>query len=179
VYEAFVKRYPSPRELGRASDEDLYRLLTPLGLRWRAGNVIAVAKELVSLSADALRNPSTLRRLPGVGDYVASTVQIMVSNRAEPVIDTNVIRVLGRYWGLAVHPEARRNREFKELAAGCVPKRDPKRYTLALLDLGASICIPRRPRCGDCPLKACCSFALNNLRDWEDAPREKSGKRVA
>ena len=179
VYEAFVKKYPSPRDLGKASDGDLYRLLTPLGLRWRVRNIVSLAKELVSLRADALRNPSTLRKLPGVGEYVAGAVQIMVSNRAEAVIDTNVIRVLGRYWGLRVHPEARREREFKELAAGCVPERDPKRYTLALLDLGASICTPRRPRCGDCPLKACCSFALNNLPGWEYALQEKSGKRVA
>lgn len=178
VYETFVKMYPSPRDLGKASAASLYRLLTPLGLRWRARNVIAVAKELVSLSPDALRNPSALKTLPGVGDYVASTVQIMVSNRAEAVIDTNVIRVLGRYWGLRVHAEARRKREFKELAAECVPKRDAKRYTLALVDLGASICTPRRPRCGDCPLRPCCSFALNNLPGWEDAPREKSGKGV-
>lgn len=179
VYRSFISRYPSARKLAAADHDELRALLAPLGLRWRAQNVVALAKDLAHLVPAAFRDGKALRKLPGVGDYVASAIQVMTFNRPECVIDTNVIRVLGRYWGMPVHPEARRKRGFRELATRCVPKRDPKGYTLALLDLGASICTPRRPRCGDCPLKACCTFALNNLAAWDSTPLVKSGKRVA
>lgn len=159
VYRTFIVRYRSPRELATATDEDLSRLLTPLGLHWRARNVMAIARQVAHLAPAAYRNGALLKRLPGVGDYVSSAVQIMVFNRPACVIDTNVIRVLGRYWGLPVHPEARRQRAFKEVARRCVPRRDAKLYTLALLDLGATICTPRGPRCRECPLQVHCRFA--------------------
>lgn len=159
VYRAFLERYPTPRALARAREGDLHRLLAPLGLRWRTRNMIGVARELVRLPRAAFRSAAALKRLPGVGDYVASAVQIMAFGRPETVIDTNVIRVLGRYWGRRVHPEARRERAFKELAAKCAPKRNAKLYTLALLDLGASVCTARHPHCGECPLNHGCWFA--------------------
>ncbi len=179
TYRSFIGRYPSARKLASADHDELRALLAPLGLRWRAENVVALAKDLAYVVPAAFRDGKALRKLPGVGDYVASAIQVIAFNRAESVIDTNVIRVLGRYWGMPVHPEARRRREFRELAARCVPKRDPKRYTLALLDLGASVCTPRRPRCADCPLRAWCTFALNNPAPRKGTPLVKSGERVA
>lgn len=176
VYRTFLERYPTPRALAKACDADLYRLLTPLGLRWRARNVIGVARELARLPRDAFRNAAALKRLPGVGDYVASVVQIMAFGSPEAVIDTNVIRVLGRYWGRRVHPEARRERAFKELAAECVPKRNAKLYTLALLDLGASVCTVRRPRCGECPLNRGCWFARYSGSQMAGARHEVRGR---
>lgn len=159
VYESFIKRYPTPQVLAAATEADLYPLLTPLGLRWRARNIVAVAKDLAEVPASGFRDAGILSRLPGVGEYVARAVQIMAFNQQAVVIDTNVIRVLGRYWGRRVHPEARRERQFRELALRCVPRSDPKTYTLALLDLGATICTPQRPHCGECPLSPACEFA--------------------
>jgi A/G-specific adenine glycosylase len=160
VYKSFLRRYPSRAKLATAREAQLYRLLAPLGLRWRARNVVAVAKALGRLPRSAFDDPGSLRALPGVGEYVSRAVQVMAFNRPEMVIDTNVIRVLGRYWGFRVHPEARRQRRFRELALRCVPRSDAKLYTLALLDLGASICTPPRPHCNRCPLRLHCSFAL-------------------
>jgi len=177
VYEAFVERYPTPIALATAKEADLYPLLVPLGLRWRARNIVATARELVGVPESGFKSAEALKKLPGVGEYVARAVQIMAFNRREAVIDTNVIRVLGRYWGLRVHPEARRERRFKELALRCVPRSDPKTYTLALLDLGANICTPQRPRCGECPLAPSCEFAQSTASGV--VRRRKVGVRVA
>ena len=126
IYRKFVDRYRSPRDLATATDDDLSRLLLPLGLHWRARNIIAIARQVAHLTPAAYRSVALLKRLPGVGDYVSSAVQIMVFNRPACVIDTNVIRVLGRYWGLPVHPEARRQRAFKSVAHRCVPRLEAK-----------------------------------------------------
>jgi len=159
VYREFLERWPSPRALARADAGDLRSLLAPLGLRWRTRNMIGIAHQLARLPQAAFHSAPALKCLPGVGDYVASAVQIMAFNRSETVIDTNVIRVLGRYWGRRVHPEARRERDFKRLAVECTPKRNVKGYTLALLDLGATVCTARHPRCIECPLRRHCCFA--------------------
>jgi A/G-specific adenine glycosylase len=164
IYETFLKRYPSPQALAGARDADLCRLLAPLGLRWRARNIVAVARQLATVTPAVFHDTTLLRRLPGVGEYVASAVQVMVFERPEVVIDTNVIRVLARYWGLTIHPEARRQRTFRQVAQDCVPRQGAKLYTLALLDLGSSVCITPRPRCNLCPLKPQCVFALQESR---------------
>jgi A/G-specific adenine glycosylase len=173
----FVKRYPTPAALARAKDADLYPLLAPLGLRWRARNIVAVAQELRQVPAPEFGNPAALKELTGVGEYVANAVRIMAFNRRAMVIDTNVIRVLGRYWGFRVHPEARRDQRFRELAGVCVPTSDPKSYTLALLDLGAMICTPQQPHCGECPLELSCEFA--KATSSGTGRRRKVGVRVA
>jgi A/G-specific adenine glycosylase len=177
IYEAFIQRYPTPAALASAKEADLHSLLAPLGLRWRARNIVAASREMVKVPESGFRSADALKKLPGVGEYVARAVQIMAFNRPEAVIDTNVIRVLGRYWGLRVHPEVRRERRFKELARRCVPRSDVKTYTLALLDVGAAICTPRRPRCGECPLVSSCTFACATTMGA--ARRRKVGDRVA
>jgi len=99
-----------------------------------------------------------LQLLPGVGPYVAGVVSCLVFGRACPVLDTNVVRVLGRFFGLSLAGEARRKKEMVELAAECVDQKAPKEYTLALIDLGALVCTPASPQCTACPLTSDCAF---------------------
>jgi A/G-specific adenine glycosylase len=164
VYRQFLKAFPSSRSLAAADESHLRGILAPLGLRWRAENVIALSQALKGAEPSLLAT-SLVRHLPGVGDYVASAVQVMAFDRPRVMIDANVIRVLGRYWGYRVHAEARREGRFCDLAKACLPSRQARLYTLALLDIGATICLPRRPRCMSCPLQLNCVFALKYPRD--------------
>jgi len=95
-----------------------------------------------------------LRSLPGIGDYVSAAVACFAGGQTEPLIDTNVVRVLGRIFGLSTTGEARRRVDMRGLAARAVYTADPAGYHYALLDFGAKVCVARRPRCENCPFSS-------------------------
>jgi A/G-specific adenine glycosylase len=175
VYTTFVRRFPTPQTLAAADAQQLETLLAPLGLRWRARNIIEAAAEMNALSKRELCESEHLVKLTGVGDYVAGAVAIMTKNEPHAIIDTNIIRVLGRYWRVPVTAESRRQRAFRRLAATCVPSKDPKVYTLALLDIGALLCRPRDPFCSACPLQSECRYARRH-RDRRGGTAKTRGR---
>ncbi len=106
-----------------------------------------------------------LLALPQVGRYGAHAVRCFAFGKPDPIVDTNVARVLGRYYGIAplaqLHTDDRMWGVAARLVAGT---RRPKQLNWALLDLGATVCLSRRPLCPACPLVSECSFANANSR---------------
>ena len=164
VYAQVLREYPSAKKLATATESDIRELLYPLGLAWRAGNVAAMASELGSYySYRVPTDPTQLRRLTGVGEYVANAVACFAAGKPVLIVDTNVVRVIGRIFGLSLKGEARRRKEMKDAAAACLHRKRPADYNYALLDFAALVCRARNPLCDDCPFggRGKCEHALS------------------
>jgi A/G-specific adenine glycosylase len=156
AWTRFMARYPTPAALAAASPGDVLRAWRGLGYNRRA---IALQRAAAAIVAEhGGRVPSdleALRRLPGIGPYSARAVAALAFGQRVGAVDTNVRRVLGRaFFGSS--PDAG---SLQELADALVPRRRPGLWTHAVMDIGATLCRIRHPRCPDCPMRAWCRYA--------------------
>jgi A/G-specific adenine glycosylase len=163
VYSQFMRNWPTLKEFVFADSQLIRRVLHPLGLEWRVENFLAVQKCL-SRSGKVPSSYAQLLELPGVGDYVASAVCCFGYGERFALIDTNSVRVIGRYFQLETGPETRRRKWFKALAHDLVPASDVATYNYALLDLASSVCRPQSPACGACCLSTGCKHARSRQK---------------
>jgi A/G-specific adenine glycosylase len=161
VYRRFLAEFPTLKALSSARLRDLRRILSPLGLVWRTQNFVALSRLARHRGLHQLPAYDGLLELPGVGPYVANAVECFARRKPLPVVDTNVVRVLGRYFGCVARGEMRRNRGFIDFAQQCLDRISPREYNWALLDLGATVCTSTRPRCPLCPLRVGCTYAAS------------------
>lgn len=167
TYERFVEEFSRPIELVEAGRETADSIFEELGLMWRAEHFWKMNRTLVSsYDGDIPESRNELLELPGVGHYVASAVRVFAFGLSETVIDSNVLRVFGRYLGIEFSKSARRSRRVAEWAASLAPEesRACRRFNWALLDHGALVCRARSPRCGKCPLADDCWFYREKSR---------------
>jgi A/G-specific adenine glycosylase len=157
IYAAFVERWPDLEAFVGAPYAELLERVAPLGLRWRAQNLWELAQALANRRLEA--SYDKLIELPGVGDYVASAVACFSTGARIPLIDTNSVRVLGRYFGFPTGPETRRRKFLRGLADSLVCPDSPQTYNYAILDLAATVCKPRKPECRVCPVRKHCGSA--------------------
>jgi len=157
-YEKWLKRFPDFATLARANESDVLHAWQGLGYYARARNLHAAAKFVVEnfdgkLPADAAK----IAQLPGVGRYTAGAVASFAFDLPAPVVDANIARVLARLTNLQISIDSSPGREkLWQTAAALVPTLDARAHNSALMDLGAMICLPRRPLCGRCPLQQFC-----------------------
>ncbi|MET1129152.1 MAG: A/G-specific adenine glycosylase [Thermoproteota archaeon] len=161
VYAALVERYPEPQRLAEASVEELEELLRPLGLhRTRARQLARLARELVERYGGRVPcAPEELAGLPGVGPYAANVVGAAACGRRVAAVDVNVARVVSRLFGVKPRRAPHLDEAVLEAAQRLVEAGPPRDVNLALMDLSAKLCRPRRPRCWECPLRELCSYA--------------------
>lgn len=160
VYQAFLATYPDAAALANASADAIAHALYSLGLAWRGPAFQAMARALVKDHAGRVPdNYSALKKLPGVGDYVAAAVCCFAFGQAVILADTNTVRVVGRISGVPTHAESRRRKPIRQLLEQLLDREHPRAFNLALLDLAALICLPGRPRCSQCPIAAFCRSA--------------------
>ena len=155
-YQRFIERYPTLGSLARAREEEVLALWAGLGYYSRARNLWRAARQV----AAAGRFPdeiAELRCLPGIGDYTAAAIASIAFGRPHAVVDGNVLRVVARVLnsGADIGAAATRRR-FAETAQGWLVRRDPGGFNQALMELGATICLPRNPLCDACPISAHC-----------------------
>lgn len=158
VFMEFVARWPHVHDLHAASLEDVKALTDPLGYHIRGFWLKELARIVVERHGGELPDSlDALRELPGLGPYAAAAVYVFGLRRRAALLDTNIARVLTRAVGL---PEGgsvyRDNRRLQELAEQLVPARRHYDYHQGLMDLGATVCLSRRPRCDRCPVRAGC-----------------------
>lgn len=157
-YERFLERFPDVVSLAAAPEADVLRAWEGLGFYRRARNLHAAAKAIVRdhgghIPSDA----ATLATLPGIGPYTAGAVASIAFDEAVPAVDGNVLRVLARLFRIdsdVTRPSGRRR--IDELARSLVPAVRPGTFNQALMELGATVCTPRAPACGRCPLGQLC-----------------------
>lgn len=158
-WQRFIEALPDLRALAAASEDRVLALWAGLGYYRRARALHRAARQIVE--AHAGRFPCTLadlRALPGIGPYTAAAIASICFGIPEPVIDGNVIRVLGRCLALEENPRRGRGRRHIEaLARELLDPARPGDSNQALMEVGATLCRPRRPRCGACPLASGCA----------------------
>ena len=164
-FDRFVARWPDVSALAAASLDEVLQLWQGLGYYARARNLHACARALVARHGGVFPdNASALRSLPGIGDYTAAAIAAIAFDRREAAIDSNVERVVARLYTVD-EPLPAAKRRLRTLAGALVPERRAGDFAQALMDLGATICTPRRPRCVLCPWRACCAAAASGLAE--------------
>ena len=160
VYQELVSICPTPSSLTVTPAEVLGALLKPLGLRKRVAVLKNVADWIIGSHDGQVPNSfDSLTHLPGVGSYIANAVLCFGFNRQVPIVDSNVIRVLSRYFGLrSERARARDDPNIWRFAASILPDEKAREFNLAMLDFEAVVCKPRHPDCLNCPFNQTCKF---------------------
>lgn len=159
IYSRFLAAFPDARSLSIAGPERIRRLLRPLGLRWRAEDMVRLARAFRGLVLRRNEFPEDLAALPGVGPYVEAAVRCFSEGRAVAVVDTNSARVAARLFGIRSRGEPRRSPAIRAALQRLVDARRPKDVNWALLDLAATVCRASVPVCSCCPLDRVCQKA--------------------
>lgn len=156
-YEAFTRRWPTVQALAEAADGDVMAAWAGLGYYARARNLIAcartVAGDLGGLFPDTEEG---LRSLPGIGRYTAAAIAAIAFGRRAVAVDSNVERVVARLFAVETPLPAARE-EIYRLAGSITPDAKAGDFAQGMMDLGATICTPRAPDCGRCPLARFCA----------------------
>ena len=155
-FRRFILRWPKVSDLAAAADGEVMAEWAGLGYYARARNLLACARAVVADHGGVFPDTrEALLRLPGIGPYTAAAVASIAFDRPETVLDGNVERVMARrYAVLTPLPDAKP--ELMALASALTPDQRPGDYAQAVMDLGATICTPRNPACGICPLLGIC-----------------------
>jgi len=169
-YIRFLSRWPTVDALATASLDDVLRAWAGLGYYARARNLHACAKEIVEQHGGQFpRNLDALRALPGIGEYTAAAIAAIAFDFPAVPVDGNVERVVARLFAVEDELPAAKP-TIKELAASLLPSRRAGDFAQALMDLGATICSPKRPACALCPWNDSC--LAKERGDQESFPRK-------
>ena len=154
-FERFVARWPTIEALAAASDEDILAEWAGLGYYARARNLIACAREIARRGGFP-RTAAGLRELPGIGAYTSAAIAAIAYGERAAAVDTNVERLISRLRALRQPSRP----EIERFTLEAMPTARPGDFVQAVMDLGATVCRPRNPRCRECPLSAdCAAFA--------------------
>ena len=158
-YARFLERFPDVFSLAAAPEQDVLKCWEGLGYYSRARNLHKAAKQITEqYSGRFPADLDALRALPGVGDYTAAAVASIAFDLPAPAMDGNLTRVLSRFHGVREDvgiPTVKRR--LLELAQGDMPKARCGDFNQALMDLGATVCVPGTPDCEACPLRTLCN----------------------
>lgn len=165
VYANFLKKYPDIKSLSKADIEDIEKIIRPLGLHWRSAHFKKAAEYIIAeYNSNIPYSREELLKIPSVGDYVASVILAVSFSKNAPIVDSNIARVLNRYFGLDLVGEIRRNKKIVEKAdelfshCNC----EPKELLFAIIDFSALVCTPINPKHEICPFKDDCKFYIKN-----------------
>lgn len=161
VYLKFLEKYPDVKSLAKSKITDVEILLKPLGLYWRAAHFKKAAQYI--LKEHGGKVPSTkseLLKIPGIGDYVAGAILAVSFNKSTAIVDSNIARVINRYYGLGFQGEIRRKKKIVELSSELFEHSGPDKILFALIDFSALVCTPLNPKHCKCPLRKTCKYFI-------------------
>ena len=175
-YPRFLKRFPTLERLARARPQAVMEAWDGLGYYARARNLHKLAREVSVVGGQLSDKPEDLVKLPGVGRYTAGAVACFAYEKPVPAVDTNVKRVLERVFGNA--ERGMRNAELWRLASALVPTQGKRawRFNQAIMELGALVCVARKPKCPECPVNQECR-KFNASRSRRAEPRGQRSPR--
>ena len=163
-YQRFMERFPTPTQLAASDIQDVLKMWEGLGYYSRARNLHRAAGIIVSQFEGRIPDdPQRFLTLPGVGDYTCAAVLSIAFGKALPVVDGNVKRVIARLLEMGTpvnQPTA--HAVFKEPAARLLCHDHPSEFNQAVMELGALVCIPKSPRCPNCPVSTFCLAHKNH-----------------
>lgn len=163
-YERFLARFPNPAALADASEEEVLTLWSGLGYYSRARNLQKAARQIVELGSFP-ETHEALRELAGVGDYTAAAVASIAFGLPHAVVDGNVRRVASRIANGKV--------DAQKVADLLLDRKNPSRSNQAVMELGAVVCLPRGPHCGECPITVQCEARKRGTQNELPGKRAK------
>ncbi|HET9857746.1 MAG TPA: hypothetical protein VFP99_07900 [Chthoniobacterales bacterium] len=157
-YKNWLRRFPSFAALARASEADVLHAWQGLGYYARPRNLHSTAKQVVDRHRGRFpKSIDEMQLLPGVGKYTAHAIATFAFDQPVPIVEANTSRVLARLFNLRIPIDSTAGRNVLwNYAAALTSKKASAAYNSALLDLGAMVCLPRKPKCGICPVKTFC-----------------------
>lgn len=168
-YNRFIQRFPDIAQLARASEEEVLKLWEGLGYYSRARNFHQAARQVMERHNGIIpTTPTTFSSLPGVGPYIAAAVLSIACNIPLPAVDGNVMRVYTRFQAIKddIRKNSTKNLVRTELKS-IIPANAAGDFTQALMELGALICIPKKPLCPKCPFQLQCkAFNTHSIEQF-------------
>jgi A/G-specific adenine glycosylase len=176
-YAKFLARWPNVQALAAATLDDVLKAWAGLGYYARARNLHACAQAVAAQHGG--RFPDTedgLRALPGIGGYTAAAIAAIAFNRRAIAIDGNIERVIARLYAIETELPAAKT-EIRARAETLVPQRRAGDFTQAMMDLGSTICTPKKPACGICPwMGSCVARARGDAETFPRKPPKVEGR---
>ncbi|OHB74738.1 MAG: A/G-specific adenine glycosylase [Planctomycetes bacterium RBG_16_55_9] len=175
-YHRFLTRFPTVGRLARARLDTVLKLWEGLGYYSRARNLHLAAKKVVrDYDGNVPQTKLALFSLPGIGPYTAGAIASIAFNKNEPLVDGNVIRVLCRLFRIRENPKSGKvQKRLWRLAEKLLPSGRAGLFNQAMMELGATVCLPRRPSCEVCPLRRICS--AKEHEEQETLPRRAESR---
>ena len=180
-YRAWMEELPTVEALAAVDEERLMKLWQGLGYYSRARNLRKAARMIVEVYGGRFpESYKDLLSLPGVGDYTAGAIASIAFGQAVPAVDGNVLRVASRVADIREDiMDGKVRAMFRSLMEGAMPTDRPGAFNQALMDLGATVCLPNgAPECGRCPLAALCEAERLGIQDQLPVRRKKAARRV-
>lgn len=163
VYEELFARWPDALRLAEAEESEIIKVIRPLGLTGRARTLKRMAEQVVE-AGGVPRSVESMLRLAGVGRYSASATAASAFGKEQATVDGTSARVYRRVFGLTAPRDAHVDDRLWNLVAEVTPKRGAiKEWNWAVLDLASMICLPKVPRCPECPVLEQCSFGSSRI----------------
>jgi A/G-specific adenine glycosylase len=170
-FRRFLESWPTIEHLAAADEHAIMAAWAGLGYYARARNLIACARAVAALGGFPT-TAAELRQLPGIGAYTSAAIAAIAFGEKAPAVDTNVERVIARLHALAAPPRERLERELLAM----MEDQHPGDVVQALMDLGATICRPKGPRCSECPLRGDCAAYASGEPERFPARRERKAR---
>ncbi|MCE9598056.1 MAG: hypothetical protein K8S54_08815 [Spirochaetia bacterium] len=165
VYSRFTDRFETPADCQTAGPTELLEIFKPLGLQWRARQLLETLDYLSDSYAKRTPQKSDdLLAIPGVGEYANSMLRNRLFNEQLPALDSNMARVICRINGWKYSAESRRKKNVIAVAHQLVQTKSSRELNLAVLDFSALVCKPGKPDCPLCPLVRMCSLGGKTVR---------------
>ncbi|MBI3541213.1 MAG: A/G-specific adenine glycosylase [Deltaproteobacteria bacterium] len=161
-YEKFLKRFPTVASLAVAPEDEVIRFWSGLGYYSRARNLHQAAQRVMEkFHGELPSRAEDLIKLPGIGRYTAGAIGSIAFGKRTPILDGNVVRVLSRFFTLVNDPKSTEGQKiFWQKAEEVLPKTGRKKdfgdFNQALMELGATVCLPEKPLCLMCPVSSFC-----------------------
>lgn len=174
--DRWLTRWPTPSDLAADAPAEAVRLWANLGYPRRALRLHSAAEQITERHGGVVpADVDDLLALDGVGDYTARAVAVFAYGRREPVVDTNTRRVIARVCTAQAHPGPPARRDLSAMAA-LLPADDAEAavFNAAMMELGATVCTARMPRCGACPLRDECAWRAAGYPETVDARRRQA-----
>ncbi len=170
-FHRFMERFPTVYDLAKATDEEVYQLWQGLGYYTRARSLHASAKMIVDdFNGIFPHMREDVLKLKGIGTYTVASFLALAFNQPETVIDGNVMRIMARLYHLT-RPLDEIKDDIRKKAMALTSHKEPADYASAIMDLGATICTPKKPLCMVCPWQQYCKS--KDLPDLEQIPTRK------
>ena len=155
----FIKKYPSWKKLGEASELELQEILKPIGLyKQRSSRMYKLAQEMRKRNGRFPDTRADVEELPMMGQYITNAYELFILKKSSPLLDVNMARVLERYFGPRKMADIRHDPYLQSLSGKVVKHNKIKHINWAILDFGALVCQKRNPHCEQCPLLNSCFY---------------------